>query len=84
MRSFSLFTILLLCFAILLVDVIAFYWLQSITTLITSPLLKTSINILFWTLIRNSESITLIELLDVLLKWLVLITKITKVMQQDI
>ena len=49
MRSFSLFTILLLCFAILLVDVIAFYWLQSITTLITSPLLKTSINILFWT-----------------------------------
>ena len=49
MRSFSLFTILLLCFAILLVDVIAFYWLQSITILITSPLLKTSINILFWT-----------------------------------
>ncbi len=48
MRSFSLFTILLLCFAILLVDVIAFYWLQSITTLISSPLLKTTIHLLFW------------------------------------
>ncbi|MFD0836055.1 metallophosphoesterase [Mariniflexile aquimaris] len=48
MRSFSLFTILLLCFAILLVDVIAFYWLQSITTLISSPLLKTAIHLLFW------------------------------------
>jgi len=48
MRSYSLFTILLLCLAILIVDITAFYWLQSITTLISSPLLKTSINILFW------------------------------------
>ena len=48
MRSFSLFTILLLCLAILLVDIIAFYWVQSITTLISSPLLKTTIHVLFW------------------------------------
>lgn len=49
MRSFSLFSILLLCLTIFLVDVMAFYWLQSITTLITSLFLKTTINILFWT-----------------------------------
>ncbi len=48
MRSFSLFTILLLCLAILLVDIITFYWLQSITTLISSPFLKTIIHVLFW------------------------------------
>lgn len=48
MRSFSLFTILLLCLAILLVDMIAFYWLQSITSLISSPFLKTAIHVLFW------------------------------------
>jgi len=48
MKSFSLFTIILLCFAILLVDILAFYWLQSLTQLIDSSLLKTSINILFW------------------------------------
>jgi predicted MPP superfamily phosphohydrolase len=48
MRSFSLFSILLLCLAIFLVDIISFYWLQSITTLISSSFLKTSIHILFW------------------------------------
>lgn len=48
MRSVSLFTVLLLCLAILIVDVTAFYWLQSITTLIDSNFLKTAINILFW------------------------------------
>ena len=48
MRSFSLFTILLLCMAILLIDILAFYWLQSITELITSSIIKTSINTLFW------------------------------------
>ena len=48
MRSFSLFTILLLCIAILLVDIMAFYWLRSITTLISSPFLKTTIHVLFW------------------------------------
>jgi hypothetical protein len=32
-----------------LIDIIAFYWLQSITVLLTSTFLKTLINILFWT-----------------------------------
>ncbi|KGL62486.1 metallophosphoesterase [Polaribacter sp. Hel1_85] len=48
MKSYSLFTILLLCLAILIVDILAFYWLQSITELITSKGLKTLINIIFW------------------------------------
>ncbi|MFD2915799.1 metallophosphoesterase [Psychroserpens luteus] len=48
MKSFSLFTIILLCLAILLIDTIAFYWLQSITQHISSSLLKTSIHVLFW------------------------------------
>jgi predicted MPP superfamily phosphohydrolase len=48
MKSFSLFTIVLLCIAIVLVDVLAFYWLQSITHLIDSSVLKTSIHVLFW------------------------------------
>lgn len=48
MRSFSLFTILLLCIAILLVDIFAFYWLKSITQVFNSFILKTIINILFW------------------------------------
>jgi len=48
MRSFSIFTIVLLCIAILLIDILAFYWLQSITQFIDSSVLKTSIHILFW------------------------------------
>lgn len=48
MRSFSLFSILMLCLAIFLVDVVSFYWLQSITTLISSYFIKATINILFW------------------------------------
>lgn len=48
MRSYSLFTILLLCVAILLVDVLSFYWLQRITHLISSSFLKNSIHVLFW------------------------------------
>ena len=48
MRSFSFFTIVLLCIAILLIDFMAFYWLQSITQFIDSAFLKTSIHILFW------------------------------------
>jgi len=48
MRSYSIFTILLLCLAILLVDIVAFYWLQSITLLLTSSFFKLLINILFW------------------------------------
>ncbi|WNH12633.1 metallophosphoesterase [Thalassobellus suaedae] len=48
MRSYSIFTILLLCLAILLVDVITFYWLQSITILLTSTFIKQLIIVLFW------------------------------------
>ncbi|NRD24611.1 metallophosphoesterase [Winogradskyella litoriviva] len=48
MRSYSLFTILLLCLSILLVDIAAFYWLQSITQLIPSKGLKIIINVVFW------------------------------------
>lgn len=48
MRSYSLFTILLLCLAILLVDILAFYWLLSITKIIASALLKNTIYIAFW------------------------------------
>jgi hypothetical protein len=48
MRAYSLFTIVLLCLVILLIDVLAFYWLQSITQLLNSTVLKTSINIVFW------------------------------------
>jgi predicted MPP superfamily phosphohydrolase len=47
-KSYSLFTVLLLCLAILAVDILAFYGLQSITQLITSEGLKTIINIIFW------------------------------------
>lgn len=48
MRSYSLFAIFLLCVVIVGVDVLTFYWLQSITQLIASPFVKTTINILFW------------------------------------
>lgn len=48
MRPVSFFTILLLCLVIVLVDILAFYWLQSITQLLTSSLLKDTIHILFW------------------------------------
>lgn len=48
MRSFSLITILLLCIVILIIDVLAFYWLQSITQLLASPIIKTIINVIFW------------------------------------
>lgn len=48
MKSYSLFTILLLCLAIFLVDFLAFYWLKSITNLIPSNLLKDAIHLAFW------------------------------------
>lgn len=48
MRRYSFFTIVLLCLAIFLIDILAFYWLQSITELITSVRLKTAINSAFW------------------------------------
>ena len=48
MRSYSLFTIFLLCLAILLVDIYSFYWLQSITQLLNSTFIINIINVLFW------------------------------------
>ena len=48
MRSHSIYKILLLCFAILVIDVLAFYWLQSVTQLMSSQVLVTTINVVFW------------------------------------
>ncbi len=48
MRSYSFFTILLLCLAILLVDLLAFYWLQSITQLLRSSFTQNLIKITYW------------------------------------
>lgn len=48
MRRYSFFTIVLLCLAILLIDILAFYWLQSITQLFTSVRMRTAINGAFW------------------------------------
>ena len=48
MRSYSFFTILMLCGLLLFVDIFAFYWLQSITQQIKIPYLETIINSSFW------------------------------------
>jgi len=48
MRSYSYFSISLLCLAILLIDILAFYWLQSITILIKEKFIRYSIHLLFW------------------------------------
>jgi len=48
MRTYSFFTILLLCLVLLLIDIVAFYWLQSISQLITSQILRNSIYMAFW------------------------------------
>lgn len=48
MRSYSLYTIFLICLIILIVDILAYYWLESITQLFSSKLLKTTISVLFW------------------------------------
>jgi len=48
MRSYTFFTIILLCLALFIVDVFAFYWLQSITQLITLPFLRNLIYVTFW------------------------------------
>jgi len=48
MRSYPFYIILILCLTIFLVDLFAFYWLQSIILLIENPNLKLAINILFW------------------------------------
>ena len=65
MKSYSLFAILLLCLAILVVDIFAFYWLQSITKLISLEGIKVAINVLFW--IFTIGLITLIIILKVTL-----------------
>lgn len=49
MRTYSLFTVFLLCLVIVGIDALTFYWLQSITKLIDSLALQTAIEILFWT-----------------------------------
>lgn len=49
MRTYPLFMVVLLCVAIVLVDTLTFYWLQSIKPLFVSPVLETLIHILFWT-----------------------------------
>lgn len=48
MRSYTLYTIFLLCLAILIVDVMAFYWLQAITKPIEAKGFKTIIFVAFW------------------------------------
>lgn len=48
MKSFSLFSIFILCVAIVLVDAFAFYWLQSILQFVEYSFLKLFINSLFW------------------------------------
>jgi hypothetical protein len=48
MRSYSFFIVILLCIAILLVDTLAFYWLQSIIKLLHSVFLQNLINIAYW------------------------------------
>lgn len=48
MRSFSNFTIFLLCLSILVIDILAFYWLQSITQLINMPKIRLGIHLVFW------------------------------------
>ena len=48
MRSQSFYVILALCAAIVLVDVMAFYWLQTITQLLGNAVLVILIHVLFW------------------------------------
>ena len=48
MRSFSNFAIFLLCLAILIIDILTFYWLLSITQLINWSNLTLVIHITFW------------------------------------
>ncbi len=48
MRPFSFLKIILLCLAILVVDIFTFYWLLSVTQLITSSFVRNSIYIAFW------------------------------------
>ncbi len=47
MKRIPFYTIIGLCLAILLVDMLSFYWLQSILQLVESSILKLIINVLF-------------------------------------
>jgi len=48
MRTYSFFTIIVICLILLLIDTAAFYWLRSISQLITPQILKISIYSAFW------------------------------------
>lgn len=48
MKKISLSKIVLLCLVILIIDVLAFYWLQSITQLIEANWFGYTVNSLFW------------------------------------
>jgi hypothetical protein len=49
MKSYSFLTIIILCIAILIVHIFAFYWLQSITQFIISDIIRVSLYNIFWT-----------------------------------
>lgn len=49
MRRFSIFSVILLCLAILVIDLLSFYWLQSITEIAGSKVFRTLITIFFFT-----------------------------------
>ena len=68
MRSFSLLTIILLCIVILIVDVLAYYWLQSITQLFALVCIKNTIHIMFW--VFTIGLITALLILKVRLKYI--------------
>lgn len=48
MRRYSMFTILMLCLAILLVDILSYYWLGRIAEYYLSTRFKELIDVLFW------------------------------------
>ena len=48
MRSFSFFAIVLVCMVILVIDILTFYWLRSITQFIADGWLKNTIHFAFW------------------------------------
>lgn len=48
MKSYSIYTILLLCLVILLVDIVSFYWLLSVTELINNSIIRIAIYTAFW------------------------------------
>ncbi len=48
MKRYSFYTILFLCLAIFIIDLLAFYWLQSITQPVLLPFVNNVIYFLFW------------------------------------